>query len=105
VQFDGTQREYLLRNTNELLGINAIDGVKTGTTRRSGPCVIISAPRPPETFQQGDAVTVIPRRLNVVVLNAPNRFDVASQLMQRGWVLFEQWAASGRPGLQSANRP
>jgi D-alanyl-D-alanine carboxypeptidase len=101
--FDGTQREYLLRNTNELLGINAIDGVKTGTTRRAGPCLIISAPRPPETFQQGDTVTVIPRRLNVVVLNAPDRFEVAIQLMQRGWALYDQWAAAGRP-LQPAKR-
>ncbi len=105
LQFDGTEREYLLRNTNELLGINAIDGVKTGTTRRAGPCIIISAPRPPETFHQGDTVTVIPRRLNVVVLNASNRFEVASQLMQRGWNLYEKWAASGRPGLQPVSRP
>jgi D-alanyl-D-alanine carboxypeptidase (penicillin-binding protein 5/6) len=103
-QFDGSVREYLLRNTNELLGINAIDGVKTGTTRRAGPCVIISAARPPETFQHGDAVTVIPRRLNVVVLNAADRFEVAGQLMKRGWALYDQWAAAGRP-LQPAGRP
>ena len=41
----GGQSAYLLRNTNELLGINSVDGVKTGTTARAGQCVVISIRR------------------------------------------------------------
>jgi D-alanyl-D-alanine carboxypeptidase len=103
-RFDGTKRAFLLRNTNELLGIDAIDGVKTGTTRRAGQCLMLSAARPPETIQNGPEVTVIPRRINVVVLNAPRRFETGNQLMARGWGLFERWAAAGRPNDQTARR-
>ena len=94
----GGQTAYLLRNTNELLGVNAIDGVKTGTTQKAGQCVIISAARTPETRQQGDTSFVTPRRLNVVVLGAEgNRFTVAQSLLARGWQLYDSWAAAGRP--------
>jgi D-alanyl-D-alanine carboxypeptidase (penicillin-binding protein 5/6) len=94
----GEQNQYLLRNTNELLGVNAIDGVKTGTTRKAGQCVIISAPRPPESRQEGEQHIITPRRLNVVVLGAAaDRFGIAANLLQRGWQRYDQWAASGRP--------
>ena len=98
------QRSYLLRNTNELLGINAIDGVKTGSTNRAGQCLIISAAKSPESRQQGETHIVTPRRLNVVVLNSPNRFDVASALLNRGWQLYEKWSAAGRPKNWTAPR-
>ena len=77
--------QYLLRNTNELLGTNSIDGVKTGTTRKAGGCVIISAARPPESRQEGEQHIITPRRLNVIVLGSADRFKVASGLLQRGW--------------------
>jgi D-alanyl-D-alanine carboxypeptidase (penicillin-binding protein 5/6) len=88
---------YLLRNTNELLGVDGIDGVKTGTTRNAGQCVIISAARQPESTKKGDEVIVTPRRLDVVVLGSPDRFTVARQLLARGWSLYGQWAEAGRP--------
>jgi D-alanyl-D-alanine carboxypeptidase (penicillin-binding protein 5/6) len=91
------QSSYLLRNTNELLGINAIDGVKTGTTARAGQCVIISAAKPPDSRQQGDVHVITPRRLNVVVLGATNRFPLAQSLLAQGWQIYDSWAAAGRP--------
>jgi D-alanyl-D-alanine carboxypeptidase (penicillin-binding protein 5/6) len=94
---DGGQHAYLLRNTNELLGINAIDGVKTGTTARAGECVILSAGKPPDSRQQGETHIITPRRLNVVVLGAVNRFPLAQSLLGRGWQLYDSWAAAGRP--------
>jgi D-alanyl-D-alanine carboxypeptidase (penicillin-binding protein 5/6) len=94
---NGGQNAYLLRNTNELLGINAIDGVKTGTTARAGQCLIISAAKAPDSRQQGETTLITPRRLNVVVLNAPNRFPLAQSLLARGWQLYDSWAAAGRP--------
>ena len=93
----GEPSAYLLRNTNELLGSNAIDGVKTGSTARAGQCVIISAAKAPETRQQGNEHIITPRRLNVVVLGSGDRFNVATGLLQRGWRLYDSWAASGRP--------
>lgn len=94
---NGAQTSYMLRNTNELLGVNSIDGVKTGTTQRAGECVIISAPKPPESRQEGDKHYITPRRLNVVVLGATNRFPLAQSLLARGWQDYDAWAAAGRP--------
>jgi serine-type D-Ala-D-Ala carboxypeptidase (penicillin-binding protein 5/6) len=88
---------YLLRNTNELLGVDGIDGVKTGTTRNAGECLIVSSARPPESRQQGDQVVITPRRLIVVVLGANDRFTYARQMLARGWQLYDKWAAAGRP--------
>lgn len=87
-----------LQNTNELLGINAIDGVKTGKSARSGECVVISAARAPESVQNPDAsFTITPRRLIVVVLGSRDGFGSARQLLNNGWNLYDDWAANGRP--------
>jgi D-alanyl-D-alanine carboxypeptidase (penicillin-binding protein 5/6) len=100
----GGQNSYLLRNTNELLGINSIDGVKTGTTARAGQCLIISAGKPPDSRQEGETHVITPRRLNVVVLGATNRFPFAQGLLARGWQLYDAWAAAGRPAKWKAPR-
>jgi D-alanyl-D-alanine carboxypeptidase (penicillin-binding protein 5/6) len=97
--------QYLLRNTNELVGTEGIDGVKTGRTAKAGDCIIISSQRDPEITQQGGTTLVTPRRLNVVVLGATDRITAASQLLSRGWTLYDQWAAAGRPtGNQALQR-
>jgi D-alanyl-D-alanine carboxypeptidase len=93
----GVASEYLLRNTNELLGINRVDGVKTGQTARAGSCVIISAARDPIVVLQAGRSVVTPRRLIVVVLGAANRFEDAGRLLEQGVSLYDQWAASGYP--------
>lgn len=93
----GETPSFLLRNTNELLGTDSIDGVKTGTTRKAGPCVVVSAAKPPDSRQVGDRHIITPRRLTVVVLNSPARFDAAKSLLQRGWSLLDQWSRAGRP--------
>ena len=91
------QTVYLLRNTNELLGQNSIDGVKTGTTRKAGGCVAISAARPPESRKEGEQHIITPRRLNVIVLGSADRFGIAKGLLERGWQRYDAWAAAGRP--------
>jgi D-alanyl-D-alanine carboxypeptidase (penicillin-binding protein 5/6) len=88
---------YLLRNTNELLGFRSVDGVKTGTTRRAGSCLIVSEPHPPESRQEGETHIITPRRINVILLNCPERFERAKSLLEHGWQLYEAWAAAGRP--------
>ncbi len=98
ISFDraGHRFNYALRNTNELLGKNGIDGVKTGRSARAGDCLILTANREPEIVTQGKAVTVYPRRLIVVLLGSTNRFGEGVGLVQRGWQLYDQWAATGR---------
>jgi len=93
----GEPAAYLLKNTNELLGTDGVDGVKTGTTRRAGACVVISSAKPPDSRQVGEEHVIVPRRLTIVVLGAPSRFSVARSLLARGWALLDQWAQAGRP--------
>src|ERR1700719_27057 len=93
----GTQKKsYLLRNTNELLGTNGVDGVKTGKTARAGDCLILSAHREAEIRKDGEHTAVTPRNLIIVMLGSANRFVEGGQLLSRGWQLYDQWAAAGR---------
>jgi D-alanyl-D-alanine carboxypeptidase (penicillin-binding protein 5/6) len=99
----GQVLEYLLRNTNELLGNNGVDGVKTGTTAKAGQCIVLSSQHEPEIKQDGATTLVTPRRVDVVVLGSADRVSAASQLLARAWGLYDQWAAAGRP-LTEAKR-
>jgi D-alanyl-D-alanine carboxypeptidase len=92
----GVDTPFDLQNTNELLGTDGIDGVKTGRTRRAGDCLILSADRPPESRREGEKVFVTPRRIILVILRSPDRFGEGAAFMQRGWSLYDAWAAEGR---------
>jgi len=92
----GHQLNYVLRNTNELLGKMGIDGVKTGQSARAGQCLILYANRESEVVRQGQMETVYPRHLMVVLLGSSNRFGEGEALLRRVWQLYDQWAASGR---------
>jgi serine-type D-Ala-D-Ala carboxypeptidase (penicillin-binding protein 5/6) len=94
---DGSKLDYKLVNTNQLVGKNAIDGLKTGTTKRAGECLAISAGRSPEVRKDGETFFVTPRRLEVVILGSSNRFAEAEELLAEGWTEHEGWIASGRP--------
>lgn len=85
-----------LRNTNELLDQDGVDGVKTGRTSKAGDCVILSSERKPEVSRDGNKVYVTPRRIIVVVLGSRDRFGEGSALINQGWGLYDQWAADGR---------
>ena len=100
----GQVLQYLLRNTNQLLGSQGVDGVKTGSTARAGECIIISSQRDPEIKQQGSTTLVTPRRLNIVILGAADRFGAAQELLNHGWSLYDGWAAAGRPMTSQASR-
>jgi len=94
---DGTARAFLLRNTNELLGRDGIEGVKTGRTRLAGDCIVLAADREPEAVERGGQKIAIPRRIIVVLLGSSDRFSEGLTLIQRGWSLHESWYAQGRP--------
>ncbi|MDQ6621976.1 MAG: hypothetical protein M3Y86_00625, partial [Verrucomicrobiota bacterium] len=93
----GSKKQYMLRNTNELLGQMGVDGVKTGKTARAGDCLILSVAREPEVVKHGESnTTVTPRSLVIVILGSANRFEEGRQLIAMGWQLYDQWAAQGR---------
>lgn len=93
----GAAKSFIVKNTNELLGISRIDGVKTGTTRMAGPCLIVTAPRPATVVPQADGSTlVVPHRLVVVELAAADRFNQARNLLAQGWAAYDAWHAAGR---------
>ena len=94
----GTTSDYMLRNTNDLLGVHNVDGVKTGQTTRAGGCLIISASRDPVILHEGEgtAPTLLKRRIIVVLLGSPDRFREARELLDRGEALFDAWAKAGR---------
>ena len=92
----GKEQRYLLRNTNELLGTNGIDGVKTGQTARAGQCLVLSSAREPQVVPAGGGNRIYPRRIIVVLLGSSNRFAEGAQLIAQGWNLYDQWANTGR---------
>lgn len=92
----GKQLRTLLRTTNDLLGSNGIDGVKTGQTARAGECLILSANRESEIIKEGDSARIFPRHLIVVVLGSTDRFGDGERLVRQGWQVYDQWAAGGR---------
>jgi serine-type D-Ala-D-Ala carboxypeptidase (penicillin-binding protein 5/6) len=93
----GQMLQFMLHNTNELVGTNGIDGVKTGSTPRAGECLALSAQRDPEIRKDGETTYVTPRRVDLVILGAADRFAAGSELLGRAWSLYDQWAAAGRP--------
>ncbi len=87
-----------LKNTNLLLGVDRIDGVKTGNTARSGGCVVISAEKPSSVQVQADNSSLIyQHRMVVVVLGSARPFDEARALLNQGWAAYDRWLAAGRP--------
>ncbi len=91
-------RSYRVRNTNELIGQQGILGIKTGTTAAAGPCLAVCMDREPLVRTKPDGTKgVTPRRLIVVVLNNPDRFNRASGLIQQAWTVYDSWLAAGAP--------
>lgn len=94
----GQQISVPLTNTNELLGVDRIDGLKSGNTQRAGGCLVISAEKPSSVQVQADNSSLIYRhRMVVVVLNSPSPFAEARALLHQGWAAYDRWLAAGRP--------
>jgi len=94
----GGQIAVPVTNTNQLLGVLNVDGVKAASTPRSGGCVALSAERPSSVFQQADGSSLVYRhRLVVVVIGSSNPFGEAQALIGQGWNAYDRWVAAGRP--------
>ncbi|MDB6078447.1 MAG: hypothetical protein JWO82_2194 [Akkermansiaceae bacterium] len=98
VQGPSGSRSYNVKNTNELLGEPGVIGLKTGTTEAAGPCVAIAADRDPAIITGADGQKkAVPRRIMIVLLNSPDRFNRARSLMGQGWSVYDRWSAAGAP--------
>lgn len=87
-----------ISNTNQLLGVDRIDGVKTGNTAHSGGCVVVSAEKPSSVQVQADNTSLIYRhRMIVVVIGSASPFAEARTLLHQGWAAYDRWLAAGRP--------
>lgn len=94
----GQQVPMSIQNTNQLLGMEGIDGVKTANTPRSGGCVVITAEKPASVYAQPDGSSVVFRhRMVVVVLGSADPFGEARGLLSQGWRAYDQWLSAGRP--------
>jgi D-alanyl-D-alanine carboxypeptidase (penicillin-binding protein 5/6) len=92
------KRTYMLTNTNELIGEEGILGIKTGTTNAAGPCLATCMDREPVVRTKPDGSKgVTPRRLIVVVLNSPDRFNRTRSLLKSGWAFYDSWLTAGAP--------
>jgi D-alanyl-D-alanine carboxypeptidase (penicillin-binding protein 5/6) len=92
------KRAYMLTNTNELVGEQGILGVKTGQTNAAGPCLATCMDRDPVVRSKPDGSKgVTPRRLIVVVLDSPDRFNRTRQLIKSGWAFYDPWLKAGAP--------
>lgn len=95
---NGQPSSYMLHNTNELLGINRIDGVKTGQTAVAGSCLVASSEREPLVRMVSDTESEITqRRLIVVILGANDRFRIALNLINKSQAAYDDWMAHGHP--------
>lgn len=90
------KRGYRVRNSNQLVGESGVLGVKTGTTNAAGPCLAVCMDREPLIRVKEDgAKGVTPRRLIVIILNNPDRFERARGLIRQGWAVYDPWLAAG----------
>jgi len=100
VHVTGSQgrRSFLVRNTNELAGGEGVLGIKTGTTQAAGPCLATCVERDPLVRTKPDGSRgVTPRRIVIVVLNNPDRFNRTRGLIRQGWGSYDRWLAAGAP--------
>jgi len=89
---EGQERTVSLTNTNRLLGTGGVDGMKTGTTSLSGPCLIATASRAVR-LSSGEEE----RRLVAVLLDADgDRFARCETLLEEGFRRLSGEVPAGR---------
>jgi len=101
IQRGNKNLKEIIHNTNNLLGVNGIDGVKTARSPFVGESIVLTSAREPEVRKEGNTIYTTPRRIIVILLGASNRATEGLELHQRGWKLYDAWAARGHPTRSS----
>lgn len=93
---DGRSLSYKVSNTNTLLGVQGINGIKTGMTAAAGQCLAVNSHRSPLVTKLDASRSQIRKRdLISVVLGSADRFGRTRQLVAQGWAGYDRWAAEG----------
>lgn len=94
----GAPMQITLQNTNQLLGVGMIDGMKASSTPQSGGCVIATEERQGTLMRNSEGQNVLYRhRMVVVVMGAADPFSEARGALQYGWSAYDTWLRQGRP--------
>ena len=97
-EHENKTKSFSVQNTNQLLGQDNINGIKTGMTRLAGQCLATSSELQPLVQKLPEGRTrLTPRRLICVVLGSEDRFGRTKALVPRGWALYDQWLKEGAP--------
>lgn len=94
----GQTLEFVVKNTNQLLGADTVVAGKTGQTRAAGPCLALGAQKSTLTTEIDAERTAVTKRFLVsVVLGSPDRFGQSRAVLQQGWAEYEKWRMAGFP--------
>lgn len=98
----GQTVEFVVQNTNQLLGSDTVIAGKTGLTRAAGPCLAVGAEKSAITGKLPDGRTTVAKRFLVsVVLGSPDRFGQTKAVLEQGWAQYEIWRRAGYPTGQA----
>ncbi len=90
------EKRLKVKNTNGLIGIRGIDGLKVGQTAQAGPCLLLTAARPSKIQKLADGRSEItPQRMVVVILNGSDSLKLGEKLLGEGWDRYDAWYAAG----------
>lgn len=88
---------YDITNSNKMMTVVGVDGIKAGSSRAAGPCLMVSATRNavsrrnPRTGVQG----IYAQRMLIVILGTSERYNIAQRMVKEGWSVWESWMANG----------
>lgn len=89
-------------NTNRLLSMAGVDGIKTANSKAAGPCLMVSVTRPSvsRVNPRSGREEKYPQRLIVIILGmrengSDYRFTFARDLIKASWPTWDNWQKSG----------
>lgn len=88
---------YDISNSNKLMSSSGVDGIKAGSSRAAGSCLLLSVTRNAVSRRSPQTGTevIYPQRMIVVVLGSGKRYELARRMMADGWRVWENWQGSG----------
>lgn len=95
---------YDISNNNKMMSTPGVDGIKAGSSRAAGQCLLLSATRNAiarRSPQTGTEV-IYPQRMIIAVLGTGERYSLARQMLNTGWRVWENWQGlrDGHEGSQ-----
>ena len=78
---------YDISNNNRLMSASGVDGIKAGTSRAAGPCLLLSVTRNAisrRSPQTGTEV-IYPQRMIIAVLGSASRYSLAREMKLAGF--------------------